>query len=150
MTIPPVEILLRSAIGAIFLASGALKLLAVHDPAFQTTGVWWILGQSRSAIVVASTLEATAGAALLFGVLDRQISFLSGVALIIASIWLKVLESGGRKFSGCGCFGSPRVEDGVQLPWEVRSLILILGLCVVALRRPAGPIEGGVEPTVKE
>jgi uncharacterized membrane protein YphA (DoxX/SURF4 family) len=127
-------VLLRAAVGGVFIYAGALKAL---DPAQFATDVdnFRLLPYAASCAVAVYLpwLEILAGTALALGVLRSGAvlilgAFLGVFLVALSSAWVRGLDI------SCGCFGQARNHSNYPLSLLI-DLILLAALWVVS--RPA-------------
>ena len=122
----------------LFIISGLIKL---NDPIgfsikleeyFVVFGMDWLGAYALSMSVIICAVEVVLGIALLFGIMQKQLSWVL-LLMILFFTWLTGYSAVTGKVTDCGCFG-----DAIKLtPWQsfTKDVILLVFITIIFLAR---------------
>lgn len=128
----------RFFVGILFIISGLIKL---NDPIgfsikleeyFVVFGMDWLSAYALAMSVIICAVEVVLGIALLFGIMQKQLSWVL-LLMIIFFTWLTGYSAVTGKVTDCGCFG-----DAIKLtPWQsfTKDLVLLVFITIIFLAR---------------
>lgn len=121
-------IMLRVALGVLFIVAGVLKVLSLNSPQLAATVLWDVLGRSVTGVVLVATMEVLLGLSLVVGLWSRYVVPVLTLMILGATAYILV---SGLDDTPCGCFGALRYG------WFDASIWLYVrnGIIVAALAR---------------
>lgn len=135
--------LVRWALGALFIFSGAVKCVdpigtsIFVDKYLATYSMGWLMPISETLAVGLSVMEFTLGLLLISGVWRRLTSLITAIVLLLFSV-LTLLSATVLPIGDCGCFG-----DALKLsPWATFLKNIVMLPLAIALWRTSDRCRG--------
>jgi uncharacterized membrane protein YphA (DoxX/SURF4 family) len=133
------ELVLRSMLGVVLLASAAAKIAAGRNATAGDMARAGILGWrvARPLSILLPTVEVLLGAGLLAGVELRTVSAAAFVFLVAVSLYLVVAIARGQAGEPCACFGA---ASRATVGWRsvARNAALVAGCVIPLVATPHG------------